>query len=164
MLDVLIDSLRGEAELGKSSFEEVAKAVLAREQSFAKDREALARVALRSMSSGRYLGGFLSSWVETARLTFPHVYVFGTDDPPGSGLRETFVVAVSRKPLDVEDIGSRPGEPKFYLKSGKLFEAKAYDEANQKALKVRARGIVLSDDYAPVENLLAPVAATRGED
>ena len=33
-----------------------------------------------------------------------------------------------------------------------------------KEIDLRSRGIVLTDDYAPVENLLAPVAATRGED
>ena len=31
-------------------------------------------------------------------------------------------------------------------------------------LEVRSRGIVLTDDFAPVENLLAPVAATRGDE
>jgi hypothetical protein len=33
-----------------------------------------------------------------------------------------------------------------------------------KAISLRSRGIILTDDYAPVENLLAPVAETRGED
>jgi MFS family permease len=164
MLDVVTSALQGEAELGKASIDELANAVVAREERFGQDQESLARVAVKSLTAGRYLGGFLSSWVETARLTFPHVYVFGTDDPPGAGLRETFVVAVSRQPLDVEDIGGRPGEPKFFLRSGKLFETRPYGDADLKALKVRARGITLTDDYAPVENLLAPVAATRGED
>ena len=31
-------------------------------------------------------------------------------------------------------------------------------------IKVRSRDIILTDDYAPVENLLAPVAETRGDD
>ena len=35
-------------------------------------------------------------------------------------------------------------------------------ERDLKALLDRSRGIVLTDDYAPVENLLAPVARTRG--
>ena len=32
------------------------------------------------------------------------------------------------------------------------------------AIKLRSRGILLTDDYAPVENLLAPVAKTRADD
>ena len=34
----------------------------------------------------------------------------------------------------------------------------------KRVVKVRSRNIILSDDYAPVENLLAPVAETRGDD
>ncbi len=52
-------------------------------------------------------GGFLGAWVKTAKLTFPHVYIFGTDSTPGSGLRETFVVVASKQPLDETDQGSR---------------------------------------------------------
>ena len=40
-----------------------------------------------------------------------------------------------------------------------------YGPEDEKAvIDVRSRGIILTDDYAPVENLLAPVAATRGDD
>ena len=52
-------------------------------------------------------------------------------------------------------------DPK-YLEDGKPFEPKAYDPEIMRELEVRSRGIVLTDDYAPVENLLAPVARTRG--
>jgi len=108
-------------------------------------------------------GGFLGSWIKTARLTFPHIYVFGTDDNPGSGLRETFVVVASKAPLDIDALGGREADPKFF-QSDRLFEPKAYNQRDMDALEVRSRGIVLTDDYAPVENLLAPVAETRGED
>ena len=43
--------------------------------------------------------GFLGAWAKTAHESFKHVYIFGTDDTPGSGFRETFVVVVSNKPL-----------------------------------------------------------------
>ena len=39
-----------------------------------------------------------------------------------------------------------------------------FGEVDRKAIDLRARGIYLTDDYAPVENLLAPVAETRGDD
>src|ERR1700754_1931704 len=110
-------------------------------------------------------GGFLGAWVKTAKLTFPHVYIFGTDHNPGSGLRETFVVVASKQPLEtiIKDLGSKEDDPKFF-QSDQLFEPKPFSPEHVQAVDVRSRGIILTDDYAPVENLLAPVAATRGED
>jgi spermidine synthase len=108
-------------------------------------------------------GGFLGAWVKTARETFPYVYVFGTDNEPGSGLRETFVVVVSKTALDLDDLGGRETDPKFFAKD-QLVEPKAYTKDHMNEVEVRSKGIILTDDFAPVENLLAPVAATRGDD
>jgi hypothetical protein len=72
-------------------------------------------------------------------------------------------VVASKVPLDLEELGSRDDDPKFYQR-GRLFEPRYYTQADLDALEVRSRGIELTDDYAPVENLLAPVAATRGKD
>jgi hypothetical protein len=117
----------------------------------------------RALKRAARYGGFLGSWTETARLTFPNVYIFGTDSRPGLGLRETFVVVASMKPLDLNDLGRRDDDPKFYSK-GKRTEPKPYGPEDEKIVKIRSRNIILSDDYAPVENLLAPVAETRGDD
>jgi len=106
-------------------------------------------------------GGFLGSWVKTARLTFPHIYVFGTDNDPGNGTRETFVVVASKTPLDLDALGGRDTDPKF-SESSIPFEPRAYGPEIMTELDVRSKGIILTDDYAPVENLLAPVARTRG--
>ncbi len=108
-------------------------------------------------------GGFLGSWIKTARLTFPHIYVFGTDNDPGSGLRETFVVVASKSELDLDTLGGRENDPRFFA-NDRLVEPRPYPKKDMDALEVRSRGIVLTDDFAPVENLLAPVAATRGDD
>jgi hypothetical protein len=78
-------------------------------------------------------------------------------------LRETFVVVASMKPLDLNDLGRRLDDPKFYVK-GKRTEPKPYGPEDEKVVTTRSRGVILSDDYAPVENLLAPVAETRGDD
>jgi hypothetical protein len=108
--------------------------------------------------------GFLGSWVETARKSFKHVYIYGTDDPPGSGLRETFVVVVTNADnLDLKELGERKDDPKFTA-GNKLFTPEPFSDDHVKAVAARARGIILTDDYAPVENLLAPVAATRASD
>ncbi len=115
-----------------------------------------------AVAAARNKGGFLGAWVETARETFPHLYVFGTTEPPGNGLRETFVVVASKADLGrwIDDLElSDLGGP--YAESETFF--KPYGPRDMEALKVRSQGIILTDDYAPVENLLAPVAATRGE-
>ncbi len=123
--------------------------------------DALERAKAREFAVAREYGGFLGAWVKTARLTFPHIYVFGTDNDPGSGLRETFVVVASKAPLDLDALGGREGDPRFF-DHDRLFEPRAYGQKDMDAIEVRSRGIVLTDDYAPVENLLAPVAKTRG--
>jgi MFS family permease len=124
------------------------------------DRERLEKAERRH--ADRYTG-FLGAWVETARKTFKHVYIFGTDEVPGSGSRETFVVAVSNAPLDIEDLGGRDDDPRFFA-SDKLFEPRPFAPEHVERIAKLARGIILTDDYAPVENLLAPVAETRGKE
>lgn len=116
----------------------------------------------KAVAKARRYGGFLASWVETARLTFPHIEVFGTHSRPGVGLRETFVVVASKSPLDLEDLGNEPGDPQFE-QSGEPFRPRAYGPRALEELRTRSRGIVLTDDYAPVDNLLAPTAETRAE-
>jgi spermidine synthase len=129
------------------------------------DPAAKARVKAARLAKARRYGAFLGAWVNTARQTFPHVAIFGTDDNPGSGLRETFVVLASKQPIKINDLGSREDDPQFFQASDdRLFEPRPFGPEHLKAIDLRSRGIVLTDDYAPVENLLAPVAATRGED
>ena len=72
------------------------------------------RFTHKAMASAYRYGGFVGAWVRTAKKTFKHVYIFGTDDVPGEGSRETFVVVVSNQELDLKDLGKRPDDPKFY--------------------------------------------------
>ena len=115
------------------------------------------------MAAAYRYGGFVGAWVRTAKKTFKHVYIFGTDSVPGEGSRETFVVVASNQELDLADMGKRPDDPKFY-KHSKATLPKPYTPEDEKAIDQRSRNIILTDDYAPVENLLAPVAETRGID
>jgi len=121
------------------------------------------RIKKEHLARARGYGGFLGAWVKTAKLTFPHVAIFGTDDNPGGGLRETFVVVASKQPIKIDDLGSRNDDPQFF-QDDRLFEPRPFGPEHVKAIDLRSRGIVLTDDFAPVDNLLAPVAATRGED
>jgi hypothetical protein len=125
--------------------------------------EALEAAKKAELKIAHDYSGFLGAWVKTASLTFPYVYVFGTDNDPGAGLRETFVVVVSKTPLDLDDLGGRESDPQFFAKD-QLVEPKVYTKQMMDEIAVRSKGIVLTDDFAPVENLLAPVAATRGDD
>jgi MFS family permease len=122
------------------------------------------RVRAAELARAHGLGGFLGAWARTARLTFPHIYIFGTDRSPGTGLRETFVVVASKWELDLKNLARRDDDPKFYH-NGRLTEPAPYGPDDQEAVfDVRSRDIILTDDYAPVENLLAPVAETRADD
>ncbi len=122
------------------------------------------RIRLKHLARAHRYGGFLGAWTKTAKQTFDHVYIFGTDEP-GHGRRETFVVVASMKELDLEDLGLRKDDPRFFTPSGRQTKPKTYSAEDEKTvINDRSRNIVLTDDYAPVENLLAPVAETRGDD
>ena len=122
------------------------------------------RIRSKYLAKARRYGGFLGAWTKTAKETFDHVYIFGTDDP-GHGRRETFVVVASMKELDLKDLGLRKNDPRLFTPSGRQTRPKTYSTTDEKeVLENRSRNIVLTDDYAPVENLLAPVAETRGDD
>jgi hypothetical protein len=121
------------------------------------------KVRAKAMASAYRYGGFVGAWVRTAKKSFKHVYIFGTDDVPGEGSRETFVVVVSNQELDLTDLGKRPDDPKFY-KHNRPTRPVPYKSEDEQAIDKRSRNIILTDDYAPVENLLAPVAETRGDD
>jgi hypothetical protein len=121
------------------------------------------RVHQRALASAHRYGGFVGAWTKTARLTFPHVEIFGTDEEPGSGKRETFVVVASMQRLDFDELGARLDDPKFYTHKSRT-EPKPYGPDDTKAVDRRSRNIILTDDYAPVDNLLGPVAETRADD
>lgn len=102
------------------------------------------------------MGRFLGAFVATVAESFPNVYVFSSDPEGPTEFRDTFVVACSRQPLDLDELGSRPDDPPY---EGTLFAWLENGEpgGEMETVLERARGLVLTDDYAPVENLLAPL-------
>ncbi|MEW4567376.1 fused MFS/spermidine synthase [Tautonia sp. JC769] len=146
----------------RGELDALARQVAEAARSVGSDPAQIARIAARGVSEARNLGAFLGAWTETAKLTFPEIEVFGTDTP-GNGFRETFVVVASESPIDLSELGRRRNDPRFE-QSGEPFQPEPYGFEHRDALRIRSRGIVLTDDYAPVDNLLAPVAATRGTD
>lgn len=93
-------------------------------------------------------GRFLGSIVRTCREVFPCVRVFFCHR--NLAVRGTYVVVCAKQPMDLSDVAERAkSRHDFY---GSLLPEEAIDE-----LIRRSRAVVLTDDYAPVENLLADV-------
>ena len=100
------------------------------------------------------LGRFLGSFVGTSIHNFAYVYVFSSSDDGPTDDRDTFIVACSMRPLDIHDLGSRPGGDVF---EGVLF-AWAEDGVlggQMETVLERSEGLILTDNFAPVDNLLA---------
>jgi MFS family permease len=96
---------------------------------------------------------FLGAYVRTAREAFTDVDVFCTARGGPGKTRETFVIAMSNKPIDYSNLGAEPGEREF--------EGSVLTESELAIVDERSGGARLTDDYAPVENFLAPVARER---
>jgi len=98
------------------------------------------------------VGRFLGSMIETMREVFPEVAVFVEGDGVllSPDLRETFIVAGSRRPVDWDAIAEA------YESQAGLYRL---GDAELAALRERSGGAHLTDDWAPIENLLAPVVS-----
>ncbi|MCL5279828.1 MAG: fused MFS/spermidine synthase [Planctomycetes bacterium] len=98
-------------------------------------------------SSGQLLGAV----VNTVREVFPHVYVIA-EQAGRQSLSDTFVVVAAKRRLDPQAILREQDQ---HLRCSVLSDADLDD------LKERCGGVILTDDYAPVDTLLAP-AVTQG--
>ena len=91
-------------------------------------------------------GLFIGAFVNTLEQTFSHVYVV-TEQQPRSA-RNTFVVVAAKRGINLENLRLE--------KQVKSLDLWILSSSDIEVLRKKARGIVLTDDYAPVENLLAP--------
>ncbi len=119
------------------------------------------KIARHLTSSGVYLvnliddwrfGRLLGAYVLTLKKTFKHVYVFCTKEGGVEEGRETFVLAASMRPAVVSDW--QPGHATD-------FPGSLLTDDNLKELAGKCHGRILTDDNAPVENLLEPVVRNR---
>jgi tetratricopeptide (TPR) repeat protein/MFS family permease len=92
-------------------------------------------------------GRLLGAVVNTLRETFGHVYVIAGQAhlPSAHG---DFVVVAAKRPLDPQAVLE---EHNAHLRFSVL------DDSEIGSLREGCGGVILTDDYAPVENLLAPV-------
>jgi spermidine synthase len=103
-------------------------------------------------------GAFLPSYIKTLRSVFgdPNVHLISVS-PDFENLRiSTFIVIASAQPLDMKAFDS-------WLKNKFHGTAKSVLVTDElmKGLLSRGRTIVITDDYAPVDNLVAPVFEER---
>jgi tetratricopeptide (TPR) repeat protein/spermidine synthase len=99
-------------------------------------------------------GRFLGTTINTLEETFPYIHVIVNYTTLPS-IRETYVLVAAKSYFDPKSVLSR------YDKGLKLWYL---SESDKNLLKKKSRGIVLTDNYVPVENLLAPVVREDGKD
>ena len=97
--------------------------------------------------------GLLGSVIASLEAVFPYVYVLTSGAK--SAKRDTFVVVSSKKELDLSGVPRRLREQSAYV--GDLLSRR------EVVLLTRSKR-PLSDDYAPVENLLAGLVGTQRAD
>ena len=92
-------------------------------------------------------GLFVGAFINTLEQTFPYVYVIAEEGP--RSVRNTFVVIAAKREINLENLDSeKPVEGlDLWILSNSEIET----------LREKGRGTVLTDDYAPVENMLATV-------
>ena len=95
-------------------------------------------------------GLFLGATVNTLQEVFAHVYVFVEGVPTllSLGTRNTFVVAATNRPIDATNLGAE------YAPDCQIY---SLSEQRRSRLAEESRHLILTDDYAPVENLLTYV-------
>jgi spermidine synthase/Tfp pilus assembly protein PilF len=92
--------------------------------------------------SGRFLGAVIN----TLEQTFSNVYVLSEIKAHNS--RNTFVVVAAKQKVNLEELINRCRKDVdiWYL-----------NDAEMNTLRQKSGGIILTDDYVPTENMLAPV-------
>ena len=110
-------------------------------------------------------GRFLASCVATLAEVFPHVYVFSTSHAAPFEGRDTYVLVASQQRLQLENLehdGTHWMTPPFA--AIETSDDGTTSRSGQMAsLLATSRGLILTDDFAPVDNLLQPVFERQGE-
>jgi spermidine synthase len=91
-------------------------------------------------------GRFLGAYYATLSSVFPHVAIYGSP-VVDRDRRSTFVLAAARFPIPYEELRDSQGN----------LVAKRLDPVIQEDILRRNGNRPLTDDYAPVENLMIPV-------
>lgn len=100
-------------------------------------------------------GGFLRAYMKGLRLHFPHVYLMSTGRTWQTDLQNTYVVVATKRPLDLAAFN------RSATVGGRSMETQVQDAAALDEYLAQP-GPTLTDDFAPVDQLLAPLFNERG--
>jgi spermidine synthase len=95
-------------------------------------------------------GRFLRAYIHTMQQTFRYVYVSPTTDLWREASRTTFVVVASDTAIDLAAL-------KAANSGSALFTRHLLDDSELDVLQAEGRQVMLTDRYAPVDQMLAPV-------
>jgi spermidine synthase len=101
-------------------------------------------------------GEFLKAEVNALRVSFPHVYVFGRGERFGPFDRNTYVVMASKQPLDRAAFDAVTSRDHADVRTTLL------PDDRLKTYLASGRAITLTDDFVPVDQLLANLFIERG--
>lgn len=104
-------------------------------------------------------GRFLSSCTATLGEVFPNVYVFSTAHGTPSDVRDTFVIVASMSQIDILRLAAdgRHWDTPPFATLHTSSDGSSTTTGQMDAMLETSRGLILTDDYAPVDNLLRPV-------
>jgi len=102
-------------------------------------------------------GDFLRAYTHTLRQTFEHVYLIPASTSWRESSRTTFVLIGTDTPLDLEAVKAVSADEGESRLADQLFSESEVD-----ALLAKGSVVSLTDQYAPVDQMLAPVV--RGEE
>jgi spermidine synthase len=94
-------------------------------------------------------GDFFRAYTHTLQQVFDHVQVAAVGGIIGDRIRQTYVILASQQPLD--EITTAASLDDYFVSTAEL----------QRYLN-QGQTVLLTDDYVPVDNLLAPVFADSG--
>ena len=101
-------------------------------------------------------GEFLKAYANGLRAVFPHVYLFGRGSEFLPFDRNTYVLMASRQPLN------RAAFEAITSTEGVVDRTTTLDEDRLNAYLKSGRALTLTDDFAPVDQLLARLFIERG--
>ena len=110
-------------------------------------------------SRTRKTGRFLGSYVNTISRVFRFIYVFSSEAGLPQASRDTFVIVASKRQLELADLRQASshwsGAPFASLETDSSGKLQARGQMSE--ILANAFSMVLTDDFAPVDNLLGAV-------
>jgi spermidine synthase len=102
-------------------------------------------------------GKFMPAYTRTVQSVWPSVEILADGEPWGSSAPSTYVVAAGTQALDRQRLQRARGQGP----NGQVV-TRSMPQADMQQWLADARPPLLTDDYAPVDNLIAPIFAERG--